>query len=95
MDTQRQNTWIGSEWLICTLIFLVTSTVFLNSPVTRVADSMFTLLLSEQIVDHGNLRLDEFFARDAGPPATESARQIMERRGHFYFAFKGDFLTLP
>ena len=82
------------EWLICASIFLVALAIYSNSSVIRVSDSKYTLLLAEQIVDHGNLQLDEYFLRtrpsnDGGvvEQRVKTERHVKERKGHLYYTY--------
>ena len=82
------------EWLVCSLIFLATVTIFLSSRVIRVSDAQYTLLLTEQIIDHGTLRLDHYFWRDRDSGTDGSARtdvrrtrHVQEHRGHLYYIY--------
>ena len=82
------------DMLLCSLIFLVSLTIFLNSGVIRVSDSKYTLLLSEQIITHGNLQLDGYFWRDQDSqnngsisPKVKLPRHVHERKGHLYYIY--------
>ena len=94
MNARPGKMRVDREWLVCSLVFLVSSLIFLNSDVVSVTDSKYTLLLSEQIVDHGSFQLDEHFWKDqdlksngAGRSQIELPRYVKKRRGHLYYVY--------
>jgi hypothetical protein len=45
------------------LLFAISAAIFWRSPVSQVADSHYSVLLSEHLLRHGNLDLDRYFVR--------------------------------
>ena len=91
-----KNVLVNKEWPTYFLIFILGLIVFLNSPNTRISDSKYTLLLSEQIIDHGNFKLDAYFWSDCSLekdclsqdlPHHESIRHMAESNDHVYYEY--------
>ena len=95
---------VKKDWLVCCLIFLVSLSIYLNSGAIRVSDAKYTLLLSEQIIDHGTFQLDEYFWRNRGPgrngsveTGNELPRHVVQSNGHLYlrYAYGSSILSIP
>ena len=95
---------IKKDWLIGCLIFLVSLSIYLSSSAIRVSDAKYTLLLSEQIIDHGTFRLDECFWRDRESRSSGSVEaevelppNVIQTNGHLYlkYAYGSSILSIP
>ena len=82
------------RWLAGALLFLLTVTVYLATPVRPLTDSAFTLLLAESVLDHGDLTLERYF-----PAGTGSSHQYqLERVGdhlRYRYPMAGAVLAVP
>jgi hypothetical protein len=90
-------------WLQATLIFIVTAVLFLRSGVEQVGDSHFSMLLSQHILRHGNIYLDQYFTlpldRDIYPEIARNGypRHVRLINGHVYYRYPHatSFLSIP
>jgi hypothetical protein len=75
------------------LIFIFTSAIFLASPVHQIADSRFSMLVSESLIHRRTFTLDHYRIPDLLPVQTygsasnTSIYQIEYVKGHFYHLF--------
>lgn len=72
------------------MIFCLTLIIFLSSPVHQVADSQFSMLLSQSLLEHGSFELDRYaLSRHTlerrGDDFTSGAYQLEASRGHVYY----------
>ena len=80
------------------MIFVITATIFLASPVRSLTDSRYSTLVSEALVRHGSFVLDEWFADQPLPQyQVEQAYQVERVRGHIYYWYPpgGPVLATP
>jgi hypothetical protein len=74
-------------------IFLVAFTVFMLSPVRQVADSNYSMLVSQSLLEHGTVRLDDYlipgFNSDlpAEPRPDYKPYQLQRKAGHSYLYY--------
>ncbi len=80
--------------LILASIFVLIASLFLLSPMNRVSDSHYSMLLSESLVQHGSFVLDRYFVRPLDPasyPGYVEDRglptHIEVANGHLYYQF--------
>jgi hypothetical protein len=72
------------------LIFCLTLTIFLSSPVHQVTDSQFSMLLTQSLLDHGSFQLDHYALSHQNPEQREHyltnvPYQLEASRGHLYY----------
>ena len=74
------------------VIFIVTLTVFLFSPVYQVTDSMYSMLLTESLIKHRTFTLDQY-----GLSRDPIDRQLTEAGGHIYYRYPpgSSVLSIP
>jgi hypothetical protein len=60
IDGLRARAQRNSNLLIATLIFIVTLTIFWKSPIALVADSKYSMLLSQSLLEHRTFKLDDY-----------------------------------
>ncbi|MDX6270236.1 MAG: hypothetical protein QOD28_1459 [Acidobacteriota bacterium] len=89
----RVKRWLTSfdrDALAAALIFLLTSAIFLASPLRQIADSKFSTLVSESLIQRGTFTLDRYQLPDLAPVQTygsasnTSLYQIEFVNGHYY-----------
>lgn len=84
--------WNNSRWL-AGIIFFVALIVYGAAPVTQIADSSYSMMVSQALIDHGTVRLDQFSIRKSKPfrePVVVShgyPYQIEPVNGHLYYHF--------
>lgn len=81
---------ITRETLVGLLVFGLTFVIFLSSPVRQVADSQYSTLLSQSLLEHGSFRLDHYALsrQTTERPGYNSANapyQLEVSRGHVYY----------
>lgn len=74
------------------MIFVVTATIFLASPVRSLTDSRYSVLISEALLRHGSFVLDEWFA-----DRPRLSYQVERVGGHVYHRYPpgGPVLATP
>jgi hypothetical protein len=85
------------------LIFVLTSAIFLASPVRQMADSRFSLLVSESLIHRRTFTLDHYRIPELAPVQTHGSAsnttlyQIEFVNGHFYHMYPpgGPVLSVP
>ncbi|MGQ9621760.1 MAG: hypothetical protein ACUVTX_12405, partial [Bacteroidales bacterium] len=81
------------ELLLCGIIFFIAFTIFMAAPVTQVADSNYSMMLSQSLLDHGSFRLDGYKIprfkpyEKPGVIQTGYPYQIEEINGHLHYFF--------
>jgi len=90
-----------SRW--ASLVFLLTLFVYLASPVRQVADSNYSMLVSESLLQHGTVRLDDYviprFNSDLPPQPFPGhvPYQLQRKQNHAYYVYPlgSSILSLP
>lgn len=80
-----------SELIAGLMIFIVTCTVFLVSHVRQVADSRYSMLVSESLLHHGSFSLDHYVIPGLVPeqqiaPGFGGIYQLELVGGHVYYS---------
>lgn len=84
---------LSPDALAGALIFVLTGAIFLASPVHQIADSRFSMLVSESLIHRRTFTLDHYRIPDLVPVQTHgsasntSIYQIERANGHFYHFF--------
>ncbi|HEV2801364.1 MAG TPA: hypothetical protein VGW12_12745 [Pyrinomonadaceae bacterium] len=83
----------NTDAFVAALIFILTSAVFLASPVRQIADSKFSMLTSESLIHRRTFTLDHYQIPDLAPVQTYGSAsnttlyQIEFRGGHYYHLY--------
>jgi hypothetical protein len=82
------------------VIFIVTCSIFILSHNRQIADSKYSMLLSESLLHHGTFTLDRYGFTDFGKqpgPGWGGIYQLELRDGHVYYSFPpgSSILSLP
>jgi len=94
---------IAREAAIAVAVFGVAFAALYASPVVRVGDSKYTLLLSEQLLVNQNFRLDDYFWPNVDSSAYPGVREgnlprhVRKRAGHLYYHYPpgSSILAIP
>src|SRR3989442_15553006 len=94
---------VTSNTLAGVLIFFVTLFVYWCSPVTQVTDSNYSMLLSQDLLEHRSFLLDHYAIPRLTPEfhyntiMNGAIHQIELRDGHFYYYFPpgASVLSIP
>ncbi|MBN1270914.1 MAG: carboxypeptidase regulatory-like domain-containing protein [Candidatus Aminicenantes bacterium] len=82
------------EWIFRILFFLFLFAVFYASPVVKLGDSKYTMLLSEHLLLHGSFRLDRYLwphvdsrSYPEVPPGEHWPRHFIRLKEHAYYVY--------
>lgn len=81
------------ELLLCGVIFFIAFIIFIAAPITQVADSNYSMMLSQSLLDQGSFRLDSYkiprFKPNEKPGISHTGYpyQIEVINGHLYYYF--------
>ncbi len=89
--------------LISSILFILFWILFLSGPVTQMADSRYSLLLSEHLMETGSFDLTQYFQRPLDPNRHPSLNesglpyQIEEYQGRLYYYYPpgSSILSIP
>ena len=92
----------STDFIVGGLIFLIALLVFWFSPVHQVSDSDFSMLLSQNLLEHGTFKLDRYVDAHSQPVAHKDyvevgSRQLELVNDHVYYFFPpgSSVLSLP
>lgn len=89
----RRLVRLSPDALACALIFVLTTGIFLASPLRQIADSKFSMLTSESLIHRRTFTLDHYRIPDLAPVQTYGSAsnttlyQIEFVGGHFYHMY--------
>ncbi len=89
-----------NELIAGLLVFIVTGTIFILSHNRQIADSKYSMLVSESLLRHGTFTLDRYQFPDSGNPdgpAWRGIYQLQMIKGHVYYVLPvgSSILSLP
>lgn len=84
---------VKTDLVVGAAIFIVTLFVFWRSPVPQIADSNYSMLVSESLLHHGSFALDHYAIPGVNsslptePQPNYNAYQLQVKDGHIYYFF--------
>jgi len=93
-DSEKQKGKNPIPVLIPGVLFTLTFVVFLASPLTKLGDSKYTMLLSEQLLRHQSFKLDDYFWPKVDSrhypevlPGKRLPRHVIRQAKHLYYVY--------
>ncbi len=80
-------------WRVGVLIFAVAFPLFLASPVRPLADSRYSLVLSQSLLERGSFALDDYFIRP--PTRWPTHFEVINGRLYYYYPPGSSVLSVP